>query len=189
MWIRVKTNYLTFLFRSFFLNFSNFVLVFLLGSRSRQLSLSWQSMFRHESFNQKCSLIKRSLIRFADLPVPKTPCAHFVCVLSILYTVSVLIFFLPPLHQPMCSSVILDCSATRLKMLLTNSFALIKKFECFYWLMKNECAAKMKITKALRSPFYFRPEWRHLRWCALRKQIVTIPNRSEEIVNVSAVPK
>jgi len=32
-------------------------------------------------------------------------------------------------------------------MLLTSSSGRTKKFEFFYWLTKNECAAEMKITK------------------------------------------
>ena len=59
-------------------------------------------MFLHERFTHKCLLIKRSLIGFADRLVPKTStsfsvvlprtiCAYLVCVLNVLYTVSVLI--------------------------------------------------------------------------------------------------
>ena len=59
-------------------------------------------MFLDERSTHKCLLIKRYLIKFTDRPVPKmldifysgllqTISAYFVCVLSVLYTVSVLI--------------------------------------------------------------------------------------------------
>ena len=59
-------------------------------------------MFLHERFTHKCLLIKRSLIgsrtdsfrkRSTSFSVvlPRTICAYLVCVLNVLYTVSVLI--------------------------------------------------------------------------------------------------
>ena len=75
--------------------------------------LSWYCMFLDERFTHKCSFIKRSLLKFAtsfSVGVPRTLCAYFVSVLSVLYTVSVLILHrkashLPPLHHAKCSAV------------------------------------------------------------------------------------
>ena len=78
--------------------------------------LSWHSMFLDERFAQKCLLIKRSLVRFADQPVPKvlivgvgllqTLCeymvfwAYYTQYLSWSSTAST--FLCPPLHHANC---------------------------------------------------------------------------------------
>ena len=58
---------------------------------------------------------------------------------------------------------ILVPSATRLKMSLTSSSVYTQKFEFFHWLTKKWMRSRSENYKALRIPFYFRPEWPHLR--------------------------
>ena len=84
-------------------------------------------------------------------------------------------------------------------MSLTSGSGRTKKFEFFHWLTENECAAEMKITK-LCSSFYFRSgqvdgcnggtfvdcsEFAGALYEKNAKQMVTIPDRSAEIVKVS----
>lgn len=69
-------------------------------------------MFLHERFTHKSSLIKRSLtmsrtdlFQSFSVHLPRTLCAYFVCVWSILYTVSLLIFH----HKNFSSCAITPC--------------------------------------------------------------------------------
>ena len=65
-----------------------------------------------------------------------------------------------------------------------------KKFDFFHWLTKYECAAEMKITKFYIFHFTSGPDGGRLAGTLYEKesikQKVTIPDRSEGIMNVSA---
>ena len=85
---------------------------------------------------------------------------------------------------------ILVPSATRLRMSLTSSSGHTQKFEFFYWLTKNQCAAEIEITKLYAFQFTSGPmaSWQFagaLYEKKAKQMMVTVPDRSEGIVKVS----